>query len=724
MHQLIPIPFGAQYYRAPTPQPDKWQRDLASMRDAGFNMIKIWAQWRWNNPKEGEFDFSDLDRLMDLAAENNLKVVINTIFDVPPAWFYRKHPNSLMIFADGRKIHPRAIAWRQIGGAPGPCYHHEPGQKLRSDFLREILLRFREHPALELWDLWNEPELTCGIMREPRLENLLCYCPASVAEFRIWLTKKYGTVDALNWRWNRNYKDWDEVEPPYDPGTFNDMIDWRLFFTHTLVEELKMRVKVAREMDIDHPVMVHTVPPPWFNMITCSSDDERLAELCDLFGNTAGCDPYHSALARSCAPGKKIINSEVHIAPGNTFHRAPRVSFNEFKRYIFPQMSQGVKGFLFWQYRPETLGQESPAWGLVDLEGEKTDLLEYSIRVNGALQKNAEALERVKPVPSAIAVIRSPENEIFEWCCSRDPDRYFHSVHGVFRGFYRSGYNVDVISTRRILEKGASRYRMIYYPVPYYMDEKVADVLRNWVSEGGVLVSEACFAGVRSSDGMHSTIIPGFGFHEVFGAREGEVLTSPGCQGHVGKWSQDHLKQNQWVINMEKELACMKKGDKALGFFFREALVPSSAEVLASFEDGAPALTLNHYGKGTAIMIGTLLGHLMSTRGDDSNTGLFASLVVLAGIDPVVKTSLPFVRADLLTAENTNPVLIVSNEKEESVDVEISFTTPDLVPPDLTHVVDIITGQKYKLEKCGNIKFCLLHLEPQSSDMFLLEGKT
>ena len=95
------IPFGAQYYRAPTPDRTDWERDLKNFAAQGFNTIKIWAQWRWNNPSEEAYDFSDLDVLMDLAQENKLKVVINTIFDVAPAWFYQKYPESLMITADG-----------------------------------------------------------------------------------------------------------------------------------------------------------------------------------------------------------------------------------------------------------------------------------------------------------------------------------------------------------------------------------------------------------------------------------------------------------------------------------------------------------------------------------------------------------------------------------------------------------------------------------------------
>ena len=32
MKELTYIPFGAQYYRAPTPGPENWERDLTALR--------------------------------------------------------------------------------------------------------------------------------------------------------------------------------------------------------------------------------------------------------------------------------------------------------------------------------------------------------------------------------------------------------------------------------------------------------------------------------------------------------------------------------------------------------------------------------------------------------------------------------------------------------------------------------------------------------------------
>ena len=67
--------------RAPTPDRTDWEkRPEKTLLRKGLIPLKSGAQWRWNNPSEEAYDFSDLDVLMDLAQENKLKVVINTIF--------------------------------------------------------------------------------------------------------------------------------------------------------------------------------------------------------------------------------------------------------------------------------------------------------------------------------------------------------------------------------------------------------------------------------------------------------------------------------------------------------------------------------------------------------------------------------------------------------------------------------------------------------------------
>ena len=174
---------------------------------------------------------------------------MNVIFDVAPAWFYKRYPDSRMVTADGVVLGPQAISCRQIGGAPGPCYHHEPAQAEKDVFLAAAVRAFKDHPALWVWDLWNEPELTTSIKRPLSFENQVCYCDHSLTAFGGWLARKYGTLEAFNEKWQRTYMDWSEAEPPKGQAVFNDLVDWRLFMSDALTDDLKRRVAVVKASD-------------------------------------------------------------------------------------------------------------------------------------------------------------------------------------------------------------------------------------------------------------------------------------------------------------------------------------------------------------------------------------------------------------------------------------------------------------------------------------------
>jgi len=710
------IPFGAQYYRAPVPFPEDWEKDLKNFREAGFNTIKFWVQWRWNNPKENVYYFEDMDRLMDIAYENKLNVILNTILEVAPAWFYKKHPESLMIMADGRKIKPQTKI-KVIGGSPGPCFHHEKGIYYKKAFLREVVKRYSGHPALYMWDLWNEPELTCSIARKPVQEDMVCYCENSLHAFAEWLKQKYGDIGVLNKTWNKNYTSWEEIEAPICGHAFNNMVDWRVFFSQTVINELRMRVDVTRKYDKIHPVMTHTVPIPYFNAINACCDDYGLAKLCDMFGDSSGPEnkPFTSALTTSSAPGKVTISSEIHVTGGTPYYRAGIPSFEDMKSCILIPLARGMKGFLFWQYRAEISGRTSPAFGLTSLDGEKTEWLEHIIKVNNTIQKYSDIIGKVKPVPAEIAVINGQKNQIFDWCVSDSIERHYYSLSGTFSAMYDGNYNADIIGTEQLINEDISRYRVIYYPFPYYMEEGVAEALENWVKNGGTLISEAFFGGIKHENSMHSTTMPGYGFDKVFGVREGITLTASSFMDAYGWHGDKEHKDDNVKLIMEKDFEHISSGDVSKSYFFQEELIPLDAEVLARFENGKAAVTCAEYGNGKAIMIGSLPGYVYGKERSADVMRLITSLVAMGGVQPFIETDSTDVRADLLTDGSKKCVMVVVNEggKECEVDIGISRKAADRI-----ELVDMFTGkQLIPYNEKDELK-CHLRLKPFDSNIY------
>lgn len=609
------IPFGSQYYRYPTPLKADWDQDLANMKKAGFDTIKFMLLWRANNRKEGVFDFSDGRELLDLCEKHGLKAVINPILGSVPGWVYNKYPDCFMVTGAGRVMRSQAC----------PCYHHKPIQQLRRDTLHAMARELGNHPALLCWDVWNEPELSMfGLVREPIRDNLLCYCDTCRAEFIQWVKRKYGTIEALEDAWHAAYADFDDICLPRYEMNYKTMIDFRNFFADTLEAELHLRAQAVRDIDKVHPVMCHTVPRPYFNFITTASDEYRLQKECDLFGNSLGSDPFAAAVNTSAARGKTVINSEIHAIGGTTVERPTLPTFDHFKRHIFTPLSRGIKGFLFWQYRAERIGYEAPAWGMTKPDGSPEYWLDYASQLARAVKKGGKVLRDAMPKPARIAILSSNETDTFLWHCSEKVELYDKSLRGAFRGFYDRNYNCDVISYDRFMD-GDADYDMIYMPIPYYMRRDVADKLKAFVENGGTLASECFFGGYQDEDGFHSTRMPGYGFEEVFGCQEKRV-------------------------EMDENPALSDTA--AVGSRFREELTPTTAKVLHTFENGSAAVTVNHFGKGRAIMAGTLLGY------NGNNGDLLAEFARIAGVQPNAQSSL---RIDSLYLNDAPVYLFAQN---------------------------------------------------------------
>ena len=592
------LPMGFQYYRAPTPLKKNWAGDLEKLHRDGFNTVKFWIQWRWNEPEEGKFDFSDLNELMDLAEKNHLKVVLNLILDVAPVWFFKKYPDAVMVTNSGERMEPRATEYRQIGGVPGPCFHHEEATRLRMRFTEACAAHFADHPALWVWDVWNEPELSVGLKREPLEKDLLCYCPHSVSAFRHWLSEKYGDIRALNKCWGRNYLSFEDVEPARRRGTTVDMIDWRLFFNDTLTKDFERRLKAIKKHDTRHPVMCHTVPPPLFNSISCCSDDFAMGALGDLFGNSVGSSAMASNLLKSAVKGKDIINSEIHAAFGSSMNGFHRPDWNDMLRHVFIPMTNGVKGWLLWQYRPEILGSEAPAWGNVTLRGEDTEWHLILKKIHEFVKAHEDQILSYCPPKGKVGIYLNKQSEIYSWITTFGTEIYNQSLQGAYAMFRNQNYSIEFFTDAELNEEGLQGFELLCFPAAFCLTPQKVEVVRQFVERGGKAFFEA-FAGVINLDtGMHEPSVPGCGLSELCGIQMTRLFSASMIE-NAYDW--------KLVMQADSEEIFLRCGEKKLsGVRYMLSYQTQEVQKLAEFLNGDPAVFSCRIGQGRVYQAATL----------------------------------------------------------------------------------------------------------------------
>ncbi len=86
--------FGAAYYSEYLPY-DRVEKDMEMMEKAGMNTIRI-AESTWSTiePKDGIFDFTHLDKMLEAAARHHISVIVGTPTYAIPVWLAKKYPES------------------------------------------------------------------------------------------------------------------------------------------------------------------------------------------------------------------------------------------------------------------------------------------------------------------------------------------------------------------------------------------------------------------------------------------------------------------------------------------------------------------------------------------------------------------------------------------------------------------------------------------------------
>jgi beta-galactosidase len=346
--------YGTQYYRAPNPGPAEWARDLEQIRTLGFNTIKYWITWSWVHRPDDGLDLSETDRLMDLAEQHGLKVVLNIILENAPYWLDSWFPEARYRAHDGTVVRLNAAINTPGGGWPGLCLDNPSVRERAAVVLKGVAERYRRHPALMGYDVWNEPHL------EPTWyypDKLFCYCDASVTRFREWLERRFQDLDTLNRVWARRYSTWDEVYPPTAFEMYPDMLDWKRFWLENLAAWLKWKVELVQSRDDRHPVMTHVASSGYLGTLPVNVWDEwLLSGSVAVFGTSSfpkwlmNNDPaihsFHLEIVRDAAQGKPFWQTELQgghgrdIGHSRTLHPTPE----EIRMWNWNVLTSGAKG--------------------------------------------------------------------------------------------------------------------------------------------------------------------------------------------------------------------------------------------------------------------------------------------------------------------------------------------------------------------------------------------
>lgn len=666
-HSLPQFPYGAVYFRKSNPPREDWERDYGTASEDGMNAFRHWFMWSAIEIAPGTYDWEEYDKQLELAAANGMKTIIAEMITAAPEWAYRRYAHARLLTREDQPITSQYSGSAAIGGFPGLCLDNDDYKEYAEGFLRALATRYKDHPGLGGYDVWNECNISPNV----------CYCPGTQAKFRQWLKRKYGDLRTLGNVWRRySFAEWDDVTPPRTPGPYPDTLDWLQFRIENAHELMRWRVQTIRDIDPNCAITAHGLAMSLARLPQAVTDDWRAAAEVESYGVTWGSsrhgdEPWKQMqafdLIRASSRGKPFWHTETYAGP---LWMAPQVlnkprnegriaSPEDIRYWDMVSYMAGATGMFYLRWRPLLDGPLFGAFGAYGMDGSRTLRSEMVSKIGKwATAPEQSRLWRSRPIQGEVGIVVVPETQLFIYAQQHSTDFYTQSTQGAYRGFWENNIQADWVHIDDIesgnIENALASYSLLYLPIPVMLSEATADKLRAWVHAGGTLIAEGCpaYFGDRGHVGV---IQPNFGLDELFGARESYVEFTP---------------------DLLTDLRLTVKGYPVWGGIFMQAYTPTTGTAVGWYEDGQVAAVENRYGQGRTLLIGTMVGagHV-AHPGSDSTPALatpfFASLLAFGGKTQHVTCSDRRVKARLHHGEG-GLYLWVANPTRQPVPVDVS----------------------------------------------------
>jgi beta-galactosidase len=503
-------------------------------------------------------------------------------------------------------------------------------------------------PAFLGFDLWSEPHVINWANPTYIQNPEFCFCRNTVARFREWLKRRYGTLDALNGAWYRRYASWDEVEPNRLSTilSYTDYVDWKRFIADKLGEDLRARYEAAKRGAPDRVATSHAAgvglfssPHHWEGQ----SDDWTMAAQVDYYGTSFY--PKHSAFvdrdvewrvalldfARSfgfAGGGRGFWIGELQGGSGTiALNVSPTVTSADLRIWTWSALARGAKAICTYADYPMSTGYESGGFGLIQLDGTVTE----RARVAGAIARlvgdRSALFLGARPPRSEVAVVYNP---LAHFVGGRQRAAAYggppgevagierDSLLGIHRALFPTNVPLDFVHADRMKASDLATYKLVLLPYPLMMPAAAARELREYVHGGGALVVEAR-AGWNDERGHAADTIPGLGLAEVVGARETDVQT---------------VEKGKATLQAEEGLPGLRPGELLPGRWYEESLEPTApgARVVARFASGAPAAVVSTYGRGKVLMLGSYVSAGYISQPEEAGRRFSDGLLDWAGV--------------------------------------------------------------------------------------------
>ncbi|WP_391570741.1 beta-galactosidase [Cohnella sp.] len=659
------IVYGGDY------NPEQWPREI---RDQDMRLFKLADidivtlnvfSWALNQPDEQTYRFEWLDEVMDELHRNGVAVCLGTSTAAHPAWMALKYPDVLTVDPEGRK--------KKFGRRHNSCPNSPTFRKYSALMAGKLAERYKNHPALLLWHVNNE-------------YGWRCYCDNCERAFRLWLEKRYGTLDALNdaWYtrfWGHTFYSWEEIVLPSllsehidaanpDKTAFQGIsLDYARFASDSLLECYMLERDAIKAVIPDAVVTTNFQGNGAYKPL----DYFKWAKEIDVIALDSY--PTNDMPMSQIAMRHDLMRGLKNGDPFLLMEQSPSVlnwkDVNPLKRpgvmrlWSYQSIARGAESIMFFQMRRNAGAFEKFHGAIIDHAGhEHTRVFREVAELGGELKRLGDTLLDARTTSRAAIVFDWDNWWALEY--SSGPTvalKYLDQIQRYYDAFYDRNIPVDLIGVNSDL----SAYHLVLAPVLYMVKPGYAAKLENYVRGGGTFVT-TFFSGIVGESDL-----------VALGGYPGELRKL------LGLWAEelDALFPDQHNSIVVKESLGSVSGSYSCGLLC-DLIHSEGAEVLAEYGDdfyrGRPALTRNRFGQGEAW-------YIASSPEQRFLSDFVAELCRRKGIKPLLDTPRGVEATQRVNANGRFTFVLNHRDDEAQVDIGVAACTDLLSGSTLTGTV-------------------------------------
>ena len=572
------ILYGASYYHEYMPY-ERLEKDVELMEKAGLTFARVGeSTWGVLEPRDGEFDFAWLERVIDRLHKAGIKVMLGTPTYSIPAWLFKKHPEIQV----KQLNQPRyTYGLRQMTDLTHPTYRFYAER-----IIRKLIGHFKDHPAIIGYQLDNETH-SSGTA-DAHVQAL----------FRDHVKTKFKTAAELNKAWGLNYwgqniGDFDELPPRegiLNPGY---KLEWERFQQNIISGFLAWQAGIVREIkrpdqfishdfvggfpsDVDQYETAKALDIPAVN-IYMGLQDEMDGEYIATCGD----------INRSLKPGNYLVTETTAQTTGwDSKSQLPPYP-GQVRLAVYANVASGANLVAYWHWHSLHYGQETYWKGVLSHDLEPG-------RVYGEVSQIAQELKKVGPdlanlkKKNRVAILYSLDSRHgLNFMPFDDNIDYITVLNQFTRTLYNLHVEVDFVFPQ---SQNLADYELILVPPLYVASDELLDRLSAYVREGGHLL--VCFKSGFCNE--NSTV---------------RWTMAPGPLREAAGFHYQEFSNLRLPLRLKGDPYGVGEGNKVS--VWAEYVIPETAKALAYYEhpffSQYPAITLNSYGNGTVTYEGTYL---------------------------------------------------------------------------------------------------------------------